>query len=89
MDLNTGNNIELEIEELILHGFAAIDRESIGMAVRQELTRLLTEGGISPGLAQGGDLPRLNGVTIEVPTGARADVVGTQIAQSIYGGLNG
>jgi hypothetical protein len=37
-------------------------------------------------LGQGGEVSRLGG-TFNVAVGAKAEVVGTQIAQSIYGGL--
>jgi hypothetical protein len=80
-------NIELEIDELVLHGFGAIDRETLGLVVQQELARLLADGGVSGGLGQGGEVSRLDGGTFSVAAGARAEVVGTQIAQSIYGGL--
>jgi hypothetical protein len=79
-------NIELEIDELVLHGFGAIDREAIGLVVQQELSRLLADGGVPGGLGQGGEVSRL-GSTFNVAVGAGAEVVGTQIAQSIYGGL--
>jgi hypothetical protein len=82
-------NIELEIEELILHGFGAGDRAQIGIAVQQELTRLLSEGGLPSGFGQGGEVPRLDGGTFNVDPGAKAEVVGIQIAQSIYGGFGG
>jgi hypothetical protein len=80
-------NIELEIEELVLHGFGAIDRETLGLVVQQELVRLLADGGVPGGLGQGGEVSRLDGGTFNVAVGAKAEVVGTQIAQSIYGGL--
>ena len=36
-------NLNLHIEELVLHGFAPGDRYRIGEAVQQELTRLFAE----------------------------------------------
>lgn len=80
-------NLQLHIEELILHGFAARDRDRISAAIQQELTRLFTEQGIPPTLAQGGQIAQLNGGTFNVTAGTRPDIVGTQIAQSIYGGF--
>ena len=38
-------NIELHIEELVLHGFSPRDRDAIGEAVQRELTRLFVEQG--------------------------------------------
>ncbi len=80
-------NIELEIDELVLHGFGAIDRDQIGLAVQQELSRLLADGGVPGALGQGGEVSRLDGGMFNVTAGAKAEVVGTQIAQSIYGGF--
>ena len=45
-------NIELEIDELVLHGVAPTDRVAVGEAVQHELTRLLTERGVPPSLEQ-------------------------------------
>ena len=89
MDVMTPGNIELNIEQLILHGFPPGDRYRISAAIQQELTRLLAEQGVPPSLVQGGMIEQLNGGSFEMAVGARAEVIGTQIAQSIYGGLSG
>ena len=80
-------NLNLHIEELVLHGFALGDRYRIGEAVQQELTRLFAEQGVPPSLAQGGEVGRLDGGRFEMAAGMQAGAIGTQIAQSIYGGL--
>ena len=49
-------NIELHIEELVLHGFSPGDRYRIGEAVEQELTRLLADRGVPQSLAEGGEI---------------------------------
>jgi hypothetical protein len=82
-------NIELHIEELILHGFAPGDGHRIGAAVEAELTRLFVEQGVPPSLAQGGEMPRLDGGRFEVAPGSRAEVIGAQVARTVYGGLKG
>lgn len=83
----TPHAIDLHIDELVLHGFARSDRDRIGAAIQQELTRLFTEQGIPPTLAQGQPIEQLNGGTFKVTTGIKPEVAGIQIAQSIYGGL--
>ena len=83
----TPKNIELNIEELVLHGFAPGDRYRIGEAVEQELTRLLADQGVPESLAQGGEVANVDGGAFEVATGSRADVVGAQVAKAVYGGL--
>lgn len=81
------NNIELQIEELILHGMGGSDRYLIGEAIQQELTRLLREKGLPPSLAQGGEIARINAGEFEMKSGAKPQAIGIQIAQKIYGGL--
>lgn len=82
-------NLELHIEELILHGFPASDRHIISTAMQHELSRLFTEQGVPRSLSQGGTINQIDGGSFEMATGTRADAIGTQIAQSIYGGLGG
>jgi hypothetical protein len=80
-------NIELHIEELVLHGFAAKDRYAIGEAVQRELTRLFTEQGVHPSLGKGHEVAKLDGGAFQVKEGAKADAIGEQVARSVYGGL--
>lgn len=80
-------NVELHIEELVLHGFAHGDRYRIGEAVEQELTRLLADRGVPESLERGGELASVDGGAFEVAPGSRADVVGAQVAKAVYGGL--
>ena len=82
-------NIELNIEELVLHGFSPGDRHRIGEAVERELTRLLADRGVPQSLAQGGEVASVDGGAFEVAEGSRADVVGAQVAKAVYGGLRG
>lgn len=81
-------NIELHIEELILHGFAPSDRYLIGAAVEQELTKLFAEQGVPPSLAHGGEMARLDAGTFQLAMDSKANAVGIQIAQAVYGGLS-
>ena len=80
-------NIELNIEELVLHGFSPGDRYSIGEAVEQELSRLLADRGVPQSLERGGEIGHVDGGAIEVAQGSRAQVVGVQVAKAVYGGL--
>ncbi len=81
-------NIELHIEELMLHGFAPGDRYRIGKAVERELTRLFTEQDMPPSLPQRGEIARLDGGAFELKPGSRAEVIGVQVGQAVYGGLS-
>jgi len=80
-------NIELNIEELVLHGFSPGDRYSIGEAVEQELTRLLADRGVPQSLERGGEIANMDGGAFEVAPDSRAQVVGAQVAKAVYGGL--
>lgn len=80
-------NIEVHIEELVLHGFATRDRQAIGEAVQRELTRLFTEQGVHPSLSKGYETQKVDGGTFPMRQGAKAETIGAQVAQSVYGGL--
>ena len=80
-------NIELNIEELVLHGFSPGDRHRIGEAVEQELTRLLADRGVPQSLEGGGKVANIDGGAFDVAQGSRAEVVGAQVAKAVYGGL--
>ena len=80
-------DLELHIEELVLHGFAHGDRRSIGEAVRQELAALLMDQGVPRKLMQGGEAAELRGSVIHIDHGAKPDMVGRQVAAAVYGGL--
>jgi hypothetical protein len=79
--------LDVHIEELILHGFAATDRYRLGAAIERELARLFAEQGVPPSLSSAGELAQLDGGAFEVATGATAEGVGAQVAQAIYGGF--
>jgi hypothetical protein len=81
-------NIELHIEELILHDFPHGDRYQIAEAVERELTRLFAEQGIPASLTHGGEIARLHGGSFTVAQGSQAAAIGAQVAQSVYGGMN-
>ena len=82
-------NLELRIEELVLHGFEPGDRYRIGAAVERELTRLFAkQEGTPPSLARGREVARLDGGVFEVTPGSRAEVIGAQVARTVYGGLS-
>jgi len=81
-------NLELRIDELVLHGFEPGDRYRIGEAVERELTRLFAEQGTPPSLAQGREVTRLDGGAFEAAPGSRAEAIGAQMARMVYGGLS-
>ena len=82
------HNIELHIEKLMLHGFSPSDRHRIGRAVEVELTRLFTEQGISHSMSKGGELSRMDGGQFNLTPNSKAEVIGSQVAQSVYKSMN-
>jgi len=80
-------NIELNIEELVLHGFSPGDRHRIGEAVERELTRLLADRGVPESLETGREVASVDGGAFEVAPGSKTEVVGAQVARAVYGGL--
>jgi hypothetical protein len=77
-------DVELHIEELVLTGFAESDRHRIGDAVEHELARLLRQNGLQ-GNSAAVDL--VNAGRFKVARGARAQEIGRQIAQTVYGNI--
>ena len=80
--------VELHIEELVLHGFAAGDRHRIADAVREELERLLGERGVPPVLTQAGEVGAIDGGTISLAPRPGTGAAGVAVAGAIYGGLS-
>jgi hypothetical protein len=80
-------NIELHIEELVLEGLEGSDHRIIGEAVERELSRLFAEQGVPPSLENGGKIDNLDGGAFEMTPGSRAEVVGSRVARTVYGGL--
>lgn len=83
-----GGEIDLHIEELVLHGFPPGDRNAIADALRGELARLFAEHGVPPSLTAGREMAHADAGAFDLRPGTRADVVGVQIAGAIHGGLN-
>ena len=82
-------NVELHIEELVLHGFAPGDRYRIGEAVELELQRLLAEQG-APNLFNGNvELARIDAGAFDVKPDAKSELIGAQVAQAVYEGMKG
>jgi hypothetical protein len=81
-------NIELHIEELALHGFAPGDRHRIAEAVGRELQRLLAEQGAPAMFSAAVDTARIDAGTFNLKPNANSEMIGAQIAQAVYEGVN-
>jgi hypothetical protein len=89
--MNRQREIELNIDELVLHGFPPGERYAIADAVEQTLSQLLTEQianeGIPDSLANNSRRAHVDGGSFNVETGAKSGAIGGQIAQNIHQGL--
>jgi hypothetical protein len=83
-------NINLTIERLILDGLNIEPSHGalVKTAVEAELSRLLTQAGLAPGLRSGGVFPRVRAHSIQVSPGDKPTQVGRHIARAIYKGVN-
>jgi hypothetical protein len=72
---------------LLRNAKAGFDLLTSVTVFQRELTRLLTERGLPPGLAAGGETARIDGGSFEARPGGRAEGVGRQVVGAVYGGL--
>ena len=82
--------INLHIERLVLEGLP-LERAhgpQVQIAVQQELTRLLGTGAVAPGLTDGAT-PYARGTDVSYAKESSPRQLGTQIAQSVHGGMKG
>src|SRR6202008_474567 len=82
-------NINLHIERLILDGLPVEPQQhaQVQAAVETELARLLVAGGVNSGLLTGAARPSLRAGAINVSNETNATHLGSQIAQSVHGGI--
>jgi hypothetical protein len=79
--------VELSIDTLVLRGFRREDRHAIARGLREELTRLLSEPGMSSDLQRmlGAPLIKLPHITLGPAPKPRS--VGEQVGRAIGRGL--
>jgi hypothetical protein len=82
-------NINVHIERLILDGLTLPpgQRPILQAAVAAELTRLLTESGLSPAIQSGGAVSSLPAGNFQLTADNQPNQLGTQVAQAVYGGI--
>jgi hypothetical protein len=79
-----GQDVEVHIEELVLHGFAPGDRFRISDAVQQEITRLIAEQGTQGITRRPLIIERLDAGKFKVAPGGSAESIGKQVAQAVH-----
>ena len=80
-------NINLHIERLVLDGLSLGPGQGAQVkdAVETELSRLLTEGGITSGIQGDGELPTVRADSIVLNGNSDPLHLGQEIARSVYG----
>jgi hypothetical protein len=80
-------NVELSIEELVLHGFEPVDVRRISEAVEHELGRMFVEEGMPSLLAHTGEVARVDGGSFEDGPDLGAEAIGALVARAVYRGF--
>lgn len=80
-------SVELNIDELVLHGFGRVDAGRFERALRGELGRLLAAAEAPDGLMALGDRAQLELGALQVGKGASAEQLGVGVAQALVRGL--
>ncbi|HET8839883.1 MAG TPA: hypothetical protein VFN35_00390, partial [Ktedonobacteraceae bacterium] len=68
-------------------GVPSAQRYQIAAAIERELARLLSKQGLPQSLERGGSIPAIDIGSIHIEVDTKADAIGAQIAQSVYGKL--
>jgi hypothetical protein len=85
--LQSRPTLNLHIQDLVLHGFASIDRHRIGEAMERELARLFLGQGVPRSLAGPTEVDFLDGGVLKIASAAVPGSIGIQLARTIYGTL--
>jgi hypothetical protein len=80
-------NVELHIEELVLHGFAPGDRQAITAAIEAELGRLLAIEGLPASFEGGASIGTLDAGSFEAGASERPSALGARVGRSVYQSL--
>ncbi len=80
-------DIEIYIEELVLHGFEPGDYRGIKSAVEAELARLLKTGGIPFSITGASNIRTMEAGGFTLSKGTQVNNIGRQIAGTLYKGF--
>ncbi len=81
-------SIEMQIDELVLHGLPAADRYVIGDAFLLEIEQMLNTSASRTSLKQNIDQAIIDAGRITLAPSAKPILVGKQVARAVYGSLN-
>ena len=82
-------NYRISIDRLVLDGLHVTRAHGpiVQAAVEAELSRLFSEGGLSPRLLTGGAFPSVPAETMSTTAGEPPASLGHRIARAVYGGI--
>lgn len=82
-------DIEINIEQLVLHGFTNSDKAQIAEALQTALTEALANQGITPLLKHSIDIPYVNAGSLPLQANSKPANVGAAVANSVHSTLKG
>jgi hypothetical protein len=80
-------DIDLLIDQIVVDGSVASDAESIRAVVELELSRAITDRGLTWATSASTDLEQIHGGDFELAPSAGESRAGARIGQAIYQGL--
>jgi len=80
-------SIELQIEQLVLHGFSRRDGVRIAEAVEREIANVLSARELGPAPSRAVTLDRVDAGTLRLSGSEGPAVVGSRIAERVVGQL--
>ena len=75
-------DVDIYIDQLVLSGFEHVSGAAVDAAVRAELRRRFAEEGATA--IESRRTHRLDGGSFQLPAGAGAEVIGSQIGRSLF-----
>jgi hypothetical protein len=80
-------DIEIQIDELVLHGFPPMNNRRMKEVVEAQLSLLVRNGDMHQSLRVDSSIDQSPAVTMTIRPHATAAAIGKQIARSIYRGM--
>lgn len=80
-------DIEIYIERIVLEGFGNLNRRELNQYIQKHLTAMLAEQGLPQTLTDMGEVNKLNGGQIHLPSKQTTENIGISIAGGIYQGI--
>jgi len=80
-------SVELQIDELVLDGFDAVDKHAIGNAVERELARVFLERGIAQVTGDEIEIDQIRAGATALDRSSDGEAIASELAKVLSGGL--